>query len=83
MAKEPKYNEETLINKKPIYKVGDIIVYLYTSDDGTDTLEQSKITKAYAFIDEETGEPQWFYKTEHIDEEFAEPIIEEEVLYKI
>lgn len=81
-------NDERLM-KKPLYKVGDIIVYpdRYNNSMKETPLEiyQPKIIFSYGIIEIYDGEDhiEWGYRTEETEENKTDTLWEEDILYKL
>ena len=81
--------ELIICNQKPLYRIGDIIVYvdhLYNDPDETN-ITQSRIIKADAIFDPETETSLlWYYYTEDsiaLNGDDEGYICEEDILYKL
>ena len=74
------------LNKKALYKLGDIIVFQELNRDSKSTkICQGRITKAYGLIEESDEEDilDWYYFTDADAEDCCDPIDEDQILYKI
>jgi len=81
--------ESVKILKRPMYKIGDIIVYKtkwHKEDDPGIEITQSRIIESSAILDlydDEDDECFWFYHTEKTKSLKLDLLTEEEILYKL
>lgn len=83
-----KKQKNQIINSKPKYKIGDIVVYVDKMDDsgGVERIVQSEIVYSNGYIDlkDEKDVAYWTYNTkatERADE--GDCLEEEEIIYKL
>ena len=81
-----KKEDDKKINKKPLYKIGDLVVSKdrYGCEDNSINLTQSKIIHANAILELGVGDTlSWYYITEATLEDGEDCLTESEILYKL